>query len=108
LLKEVSQVPVLAICIVISLAFYVFYKAKHYRSKLPIERKWISAKSSMALGLFVGLFGINQLFLFHTTVTYIVAAIFILMGFLSLWSGWKAYRYFTPLAIEEYEQSQQK
>lgn len=71
-----------------------------------MERKWISAKSSMALGVFVGLFGLNQMFLFHTTVTYIVAAIFIIIGGLSIWAGWKSHRYFLPLAIQEFEQLQ--
>jgi hypothetical protein len=98
--------PILVLCIVISFSFYIFNKIKFVRSHLPIEKKWVSAKSSMALGLFVGLFGINQLFLFQTTVTYIVAAVFILIGGLSIWSGWKSYRYFLPLAIKEAEQFQ--
>jgi succinate-acetate transporter protein len=98
--------PILVLCIVISFSFYIFYKIKFVRSHLPVEKKWVSAKSSMALGLFVGLFGINQLFLFQTTVTYIVAAVFILIGGLSFWSGWKSYRYFLPLAKKEAEQFQ--
>jgi succinate-acetate transporter protein len=98
--------PILVLCIVISFSFYIFYKIKFVRSNLPVEKKWISAKSSMALGLFVSLFGINQLFLFQSTITYIVAAIFILIGGLSIWSGWKSYRYFLPFAIKEAEQYQ--
>ncbi|WP_042345365.1 YtpI family protein [Bacillus massiliigorillae] len=93
--------PVLVILIIIALAFYVFYKTKYFRTKWPMERKWLSAKSSMALGAFVALFGINQLFIFQTTTTYIVATIFIIIGGLSLWSGSKAYKFFLPLAIEE-------
>ncbi|HLO10973.1 MAG TPA: YtpI family protein [Pseudoneobacillus sp.] len=97
--------PVFVICIVIAFVFYVFYKIKFVRSNLPVEKKWISAKSSIALGLFVLLFGLNQLFLFQTTITYIVAAIFIIIGGLSIWSGWKAYKYYLPLAIKEAEQN---
>ncbi|MHC0037373.1 YtpI family protein [Pseudoneobacillus sp. C159] len=96
--------PILVICIVISFVFYLFYKVKFVRSKLPVERKWISAKSSMALGLFVALFGVNQLFLFQSTTTYIIAAIFILIGGLSTFTGWKAYKHFLPLAVQEYDQ----
>ncbi|WP_442595447.1 YtpI family protein [Neobacillus sp. D3-1R] len=95
--------PILVIFIVLSLVFYLFYKVKFVRSNKPAEKKWISSKSSISLGLFIALFGINQLFLFQTTVTYIVAAVFIIMGGLSIWSGWKAYKYFLPLAIEEAE-----
>ncbi|MEH6942389.1 YtpI family protein [Bacillus sp. JJ722] len=93
--------PVLVILIIIALAFYVFYKTKYFRTKLPMERKWLSAKSSMALGAFVALFGINQLFLFQTTVTYIIATIFIIVGGLSIWAGNRAYKFFLPLAIDE-------
>jgi amino acid transporter len=95
--------PVLVICIIISLAFYVFYKIKFVQSKRPVEKKWISTKSSIALGLFVLLFGLNQLFLFQTTITYIVAAIFIIIGGLSIFAGWKSYKHFLPFAIEEAE-----
>lgn len=93
--------PLLAVLIVISLAFYLFYKIKYVRSNLPAEKKWLSSKSGIALGLFVFLFGINQLFLYHTTVTYIIAAIFILIGGLSSWSGMKAYKYYLPYAVKE-------
>lgn len=95
--------PVLVVLIVLSFIFYIFYKVKYVRSRRPAERKWISAKSSIALGLFVALFGVNQLFLFQTTVTYIVAAIFIIIGTLSIWAGMKAYRYYLPLAANEAE-----
>ncbi|MGM9924613.1 MAG: YtpI family protein [Bacillus sp. (in: firmicutes)] len=93
--------PVFVILIIIALAFYLFYKTKYFRTKLPMERKWLSAKSSIALGTFVAIFGVNQLFLFQTIVTYIVATIFILVGGLSVWSGIRAYRFFLPLAIDE-------
>ncbi|MCM3179605.1 YtpI family protein [Cytobacillus horneckiae] len=93
--------PVLVIFIVLSFAFYVFYKVKYVRSKRPAEKQWISAKSRIALGIFVAFFGINQLFLYSTTTTYIVAAVFIVIGGLSIWTGIKAYKYFLPLAAEE-------
>jgi len=93
--------PVLVILITISFSFYLFYKIKYVRSKRPIERRWISSKSSIALGLFVGLFGLNQLFLNGNTITYIIAAIFILLGALSAINGLKAYKHYLPLAADE-------
>ena len=97
--------PLLVIFIMISLAFYIFYKTKYFRSKLPIEKKWISSKSSISLGSFITLFGINQLFLFQSTVTYIVAAVFIIIGLLSVFSGFKAYKYFLPLTLLEAQET---
>lgn len=95
--------PVLACFIVISLTFYLFYKIKYVRSNRPAEKKWLSAKSSIALGLFVSLFGINQLFLYHTMLTYIIAAIFILIGGFNVWGGSRSYKFYLPYAIEEAE-----
>jgi hypothetical protein len=94
---------VFAVLIVISLMFYIFYKVQHFRTRMPMERKWISGKSSIALGLFVALFGINQLFLYQTTITYVVSAIFIVFGSISVWGGYKIYRFYLPHAIQEAE-----
>lgn len=101
--------PVFVILIVIAFSFYIFYKIKSIRTKLPMEKKWISGKSSIALGSFVFFFGLNQLFLFQTTMTYIVAAVFIIIGLLSILGGVKVYKHFLPYAIEEAEHyAQQK
>ena len=97
--------PIFVLLIVLSFVFYIFYKIKYVRSKRPAERKWLSAKSSIALGLFVALFGINQLFHFQTTVTYIVGAIFIVIGSLSIWGGIKAYKFYLPHAAKEAQEN---
>lgn len=93
--------PIFVILITISLSFYLFYKVKYVRSRRPIERKWLSSKSSVALGLFVALFGVNQLFLDGNTITYIIATIFILLGGYNVFGGVRAYKYYFPLAVEE-------
>lgn len=97
--------PVFVIFIMFSLAFYIFYKAKYFRTKLPAEKKWISAKSSIALGSFIAFFGMNQLFLYQTTVTYIVASIFIILGAVNILGGMKAYKFFLPHAIKEAQEA---
>ncbi len=57
----------------------------------------------MTLGLFVLIFGINQLYLYQTTLTYFIGGIFIIMGALSLYGGFKMYRHFAPLAEDEFQ-----
>ena len=96
--------PILVMLIVLSFVFYIFYKVKYVRSRRPAEKKWLSAKSSIALGLFVTLFGLNQLFLFQTTVTYIVGAVFIIIGLMSAYGGFKAYKFYLPHAAKEAEE----
>ena len=68
-----------------------------------MQRAYLTGKSSISLGTFVALFGVNQLFLFQTTVTYIIAAIFIITGGLSIYGGLKMYKHYAPLAEEEYQ-----
>ncbi len=72
-----------------------------------MEKKWLSGKSSIALGLFVFVFGVNQLFLYPTTTTYIVAALFILIGGFSIFGGYKMYKHYLPFAIKEAQESKQ-
>lgn len=93
--------PILVFFIIISLVFYLFYKTKYIRSRRPAERHWLSAKSGIALGLFVSLFGINQLFLFHSTITYFIAVIFILLGGYNIYGGIRAYKFYLPHALQE-------
>ncbi len=99
--------PILVVFIVLSISFYVFYKIKQVRSNRPMEKKWLSSKASIALGLFVFLYGINQLFLYHTTSTYIIAAIFIFLGGTSIWGGYKSYKHNLPFARREAEEFNQ-
>lgn len=96
--------PILVFLIVIAFAMYVFYKVKYVRSARPIEKKWISTKSSIALGTFIALFGVNQLFLFQTTLTFIIAGLFIILGAFSVYEGFKAYKHYLPFAIKEAEE----
>ncbi|WP_129727821.1 MULTISPECIES: YtpI family protein [Bacillaceae] len=95
--------PVLAVFIVVSFMFYLFYKTKYFRTHRPMEKRWLSGKSSMALGLFVLLFGLNQFFVHLSTVSIIVGVLFILIGGASAYNGFRQYKHFLPLAIEEAE-----
>ncbi|MFX3623926.1 MAG: YtpI family protein [Ectobacillus sp.] len=95
--------PILAFLIVISLMFYLFYKTKYFRTQRPMEKRWLSGKSGIALGLFVGLFGLNQFFVHDTTLSKIVGTLFLIYGAAIVYNGIRQYKHFLPLAIEEAE-----
>ncbi|MBD1380107.1 YtpI family protein [Metabacillus arenae] len=97
--------PIFVVLIVFSGVFYLFYKVKFYRTKKSMERQWLSAKSSIALGSFIFFFGINQLFIYRSNVSLIIGAVFIIVGLTSAWAGYRAYKHFLPLAIQEAEES---
>ena len=94
---------VFVVLIVLLFAFYLFYKTKYFRSNRLVEKKWLSAKSNIALRPFCHcLFGINHLiFISESTVSYIVAALFIIYGAVFSWIGFKKYKHYLPFAIEE-------
>ncbi|EMI10706.1 YtpI family protein [Anoxybacillus gonensis] len=96
--------PIFVILVIFSLSFYLYYKIKYFRSKRPMERKWISAKSSIALGSFVFFFAINQFFIHRSTVSLIVGIVFLFVGAGSIWGGYRAHRYYFPLAVKEAEE----
>jgi hypothetical protein len=93
--------PTILVFIVLSLSFYLFYKMKYFRTKRPMERRFLSAKSSIALGLFVTLFGINQYIIHQSTTALIIGIVFLLVGCGGVWMGYRAYKYFRPLVIAE-------
>jgi hypothetical protein len=96
-----NLMPIFVIIIVVSIMFYIFYKVQFFRSNRPAEKKWISAKANIALGLFVASFGINRFMIHQSTVVYIVGVIFIALGVYNIWGGFKAYKYYLPLAAKE-------
>ncbi|MEH7108180.1 MULTISPECIES: YtpI family protein [Bacillaceae] len=96
--------PIFVLLIGFALAFYIFYKTKYIRSKFPVEKKWLSAKSNIALGLFVFFFGVNYFFNIAETISnYLIAGLFIIYGGIFSWIGYKKYKHYLPFAIEEAE-----
>lgn len=79
------------------------YKVKYFRTHLPAEKKWLGAKSSIALGSFVFFFGLNTLINPLSTVATVVGIVLMLVGLGSAWAGIKAYRFYLPYAVKEAE-----
>ncbi|MEW9500665.1 YtpI family protein [Jeotgalibacillus marinus] len=99
--------PILVFFIILSAVAYLYFKTKQIRSPRPVEKQWQASRAGIALGLGIGFFGVNQLFLFNfelatnLIITYIIATIFILVGFGSAWLRLKFYRHLTPLLAKE-------
>ncbi|MDA3129812.1 YtpI family protein [Aliibacillus thermotolerans] len=100
--------PVFVIIIVIALAMYIFYKVKTFRTKAPAQKRWIQTKANIALGTFVGVFGLNILFTQRGTVDIVVGTIFLLLGAANVLLGMKAYKLYLPYAAKEAEEERLK
>ncbi|HEX7064936.1 MAG TPA: YtpI family protein [Bacillales bacterium] len=98
--------PILVILSILSFVMYIFYKVKSLRmKKRPNERRWIGTKASIALGLLLIFFGMNQLYLRQTTTVIVMSIIFFLIGGFYVYQNVKLYRYLLPYAAEEARQS---
>jgi succinate-acetate transporter protein len=93
--------PTLVIILIIAISFYLFYKVKEYRTKAPYEKRWIKTKANIALGVFLAVFGVNQLVTFRSTVELLISIVFLLLGLVNIWFGYKAYQHYLPHVIEE-------
>ncbi|TWT08428.1 hypothetical protein FQV26_11625 [Planococcus sp. CPCC 101016] len=94
---------IFAFLIIVSFVIYFYNKTKQFRTRsvLPIRKKWYAARASVALGSFITFFGINQLFVYQSTVTYIISAIFIVLGVALIYYNYKASRYYHSFLEEE-------
>ena len=87
--------------IVVSLVFYLYLKVKQFRSEYPIAKKWHANRAHVALGSLLFFFGLNQIFIFPSTLTYIVSGLFILLGLLSMVHSYKAAKHYGQFVKEE-------
>ncbi len=89
--------------IVIAFAVYFFYKTKQFRSILPIRKKWYKAKAGIALGTFLIAFGINAVIVHQSIVSYLICAIFIIVGIMQAYNNYKRMLHEGKFVHEEYE-----
>ncbi|MCH4827005.1 MAG: YtpI family protein [Planococcus sp. (in: firmicutes)] len=94
---------IFVILIILSFVVYFYNKTKQFRTRtvLPIRKKWYAARASMALGSFVTFFGINQLFVFQSILTYIISSVFIILGLALVYYNFKASKHYHAFLEEE-------
>ena len=92
--------------IVVSFVFYLYLKVKQFRSELPIAKKWYANRALVALGSLLLFFGINQLFLFPSTLTYVISALFIGLGLFTIVNYYKAAKHYGQFVDEEFRLNQ--
>ncbi|WP_088006635.1 YtpI family protein [Indiicoccus explosivorum] len=87
--------------ITVSAVFYLYYKTKQFRSHLPVRKNWYKSKAGVALGLFLLAFGVNLLFLDPSAVSYVIAAVFIILGVMMAYTNYQAALYHSKFLEEE-------
>ena len=97
---------ILVVGIIVSFVWYLYFKTKQIRTYLPIRKKWYAARSSVCLGAFIALFGVNFLYIYQSGITVIVSAIFIILGVYFMYHNWKAAKHYGKFVQEELELNQ--
>lgn len=92
---------ILVFGIVVSFVWYFYFKTKQLRTNLPIRKKWFAAKASLCLGAFIFFFGINFLYIYQSSITYIVSGLFILLGAYVMYHNYKASKHYGQFVQEE-------
>lgn len=87
--------------IIVSFVWYLYFKTKQFRTTLPIRKKWFAAKASMCLGSFLLFFGLNFLIVFPSSVTYVISALFILLGGYFMYQNYKVSKHYGQFIQEE-------
>lgn len=82
------------IVIVLSAVLYVYYKVAIVKSKDILTQKYFNGKSRVCLGLFLLAFGINQYFFYLTKLSLFFAIVFVLLGGLQTYRGYKESRHY--------------
>ena len=90
-------------CIIVSFVAYFYYKTKQFRTTLPIQKKWYTAKAGTALGAFVLFVGCNTPIIYPTFVGFVISALFIVIGILMAVNHYKRVVHEGRFVKQEYE-----
>lgn len=82
------------ILIIVSFVMYVYYKVMILRDRDPLKQEIKNAKARIALGVFIGVFGVNQYLFYETTLALIIAIVFLFFGILQGYNGYKRFAHY--------------
>jgi len=92
---------ILTALIIFAAVAYLYFKTKQFRTTLQAERQYHRSSASAALGAFIMLFGVSQLFLFGGLAVYLVSAVFVLLGLYVFVHNFKARKHYAGFLEEE-------
>ncbi|HET7627790.1 MAG TPA: YtpI family protein [Bacillales bacterium] len=99
--------PILVMFIIVSFAFYLFYKLKAWKLRnRQHESRWVGTKAAVALGLVLVFFGLNALYVRQSAVTIVISVILIAVGSFYIYQNIRLYRHLLPYAVEEARQNE--
>jgi len=85
---------IFALIIIISIVMFIYYKVMILRTSDRLSQVYNNSKAKFFLGTFLISFGINQYLSYQVTWVLIISLIFIFLGSLQAYHGFKAARHY--------------
>ncbi|WP_062047768.1 YtpI family protein [Bacillus sp. JCM 19034] len=82
------------IIIILSAIFFLYNRVKAWRQAEPLLKRIYESKSTLMLGIFLTVFGVNLLVSPRHAVDWIVGITFLVFGVANLIFGFKAHRHY--------------
>lgn len=92
--------------IILSLVFYVYYKAAILKSDDKLTQTYLNAKSRICLGSFIFFFAINQYVFYQTQISLFIGIVFLILGGMQLSRGFKEAKHYSGERKRLYREKQ--
>src|SRR5699024_3550697 len=110
MLYQIS-VSVLVTLLLASLFMFLLFKVRQVRSRRDVQSAHVNSISRIWLGPLILAFGLNTIIQCQTAVSYIIGALFIILGAYNIWHFNAARKYFKgnlPIDEEAWEEFERK
>ncbi|MFC3418374.1 YtpI family protein [Salinicoccus hispanicus] len=87
-------VSFLVTLLLLSLFMFIVYKIRKIRSERDVRKAYYNSISRIWLGSLILSFGLNTIIQFPTAVSYIIGALFVVIGAYNIWHFNAARKYF--------------
>lgn len=91
----------IATIVIVSFLFFLFYVTKFFFTSELLTKKITGSRARLTFGLFLMLYGVNQLFSKLDTVTIIVGIVFIVFGAANLYRGYLQNKHYKDIASKQ-------
>lgn len=90
------SLTLIGLIIIFSIAFFLFiyYKVRIPKESDPLQQEIMNAKARIALGVFIGGYGINQYMFYLTKLSLYIGIIFVIFGIAQIVAGTNRFRHY--------------
>ena len=92
---------IIATILLVSFIFFIFYVTKYFFTSELLQKRIVGSKLRLFFGIFMTLYGINQLFVKIEMVTVIVGILFGLFGVANAYRGFQQIKHYKAIEAKQ-------